>query len=518
MTLQRFAAATLLALAAQMPPAFAVTTGANESPQVAWLAVANDTDVDRAFAQGRAEGKPVLLYWGAVWCPPCNQLKATLFNRQDFIERSKHFVPVYVDGDGAGAQKLGTRFQVRGYPTMVLFNPQGQEITRLPGEVDAPQVLKLLQLGMASGRSLKAVLADARSGKPVTANEWRMLAYYGWAGDGEQFVSESELPGLLVQLAAKCPPTERESATRLLLSAVASSDEGKGVAPDVALRQRVAALLADAKASRAHMDVLVNSPREIALVLAPSAAPERERWLAIYDAALQRLQRDATLSRGDRVSALLGRVELARLDQPKGALQARLPAALQRQVRDEAARQDREISNGYERQAVITTVSYMLGRAGLWKESDALLRANLAKSHSPYYLMSSLGYNAKLQGRKAEAVDWYGQAYAKSVGPATRLQWGAGYLGALVDLTPADEKTIEQAASQILQDASGQQAAFFERSKRSLQKLGSKLAEWNSQGQHQPVIERLHMQLAPVCAKLPAGDAQRISCDGLIKS
>ena len=33
------------------------------------------------------------------WCPPCNQLKATLFNRQDFAAQSKHVVAVFVDGD-----------------------------------------------------------------------------------------------------------------------------------------------------------------------------------------------------------------------------------------------------------------------------------------------------------------------------------------------------------------------------------------------------------------------------------
>ncbi len=85
----------------------------------------------------KPKSKPLFLYWGAVWCPPCNEVKATIFTRQDFIERARNFVPVYIDGDAKGAQKLGARFNVSGYPTMVLFTPDGREITRLPGEVEA---------------------------------------------------------------------------------------------------------------------------------------------------------------------------------------------------------------------------------------------------------------------------------------------------------------------------------------------------------------------------------------------
>ena len=171
-----------------------------------------------------------------------------------------------------------------------------------------------------------------------------------------------------------------------------------------------------------------------------------------------------------------------------------LPAELVADVREQAARADREITDGYERQAVITAAAYLLERAGLGDESDALLKANLAKSHSPYYLMSGLASNAKKRGDKAEALRWYREAYDKSEGPATRLQWGASYIVALVELAPHDEKAIEAATAQLWSEAAAQPDAFYMRSARSLQKVGAKLQAWNKGGAHRAAMARLRGQ------------------------
>lgn len=488
--------------------------------KVAWQPAAVDADIERAFAQARGERKPVLLYWGAGWCPPCNQLKATLFNRQDFIERSRSFVAVSVDGDLPGAQKLGARFKVRGYPTMILFSPDGQEITRLPGEVDAPQVMSVLQLGLANGRPVKAVLQDARAGKPLSAPEWRMLAFYAWDTDEQQLVPQSERPALLARLAAACPPSESDSATRLLLKSLAERAGDKAPAADAATRQRVRRLLADPAASRAQMDVLSYAAPDLVQALSGADVQERAALVPAFDAALRRLQADTTLSRADRAQALAARVELARLaaGAAESAHRVSLPEPLRREVREHAAREDREITDGYERQAVITTAAQTLERAGLGGDSDALLQANLARSHSPYYLMSQLAGNAKRRGDAAGALRWYEEAFRKSEGPATRLQWGAGYVAALVELAPQDEARIEKAASQLLQEAASQPHAFYERSARSLQRLGQSLQGWNARGAHAGAIARLQSQLDGVCGRLPAGDAQRATCEGLLKA
>ena len=520
-----FAAACIAAsLLAALP---ATAAPSLPSTNLAWLPAAADADIERAFAQARAEKKPVLLYWGATWCPPCNQLKATLFNRQEFAALAKSFVAVHVDGDRPGAQKLGQRFKVSGYPTLVLMAADGQEITRLPGEVDPPQALAVLQLGMAGGRPIKAVLADALAGKTQAAADWRLLAFYSWDTDEQQLVPKNDVPGTLVKLAVASPAADVETTTRLWLKALAASDDGKGVKPDAALRERVLRVLADPAQSRTHMDVLTGGAADIVTVIdgniapmpgeaAPASAAPTPLMLA-FEAALKRLEADVTLSRGDRLGALYARVDLARLGQPKDVVQPRLPAALIKDVREHVARVDREITDGYERQAVITGAGSLLGRCGLWAESEALLKANLAKSHSPYYLMSQLGSNARKQGKKEEALRWYEQAFNKSEGPATRLQWGSGYLSALVDLAPQDAARIEKTAAQLLREAAGDTGAFEGRSAHSLKRINTKLLAWGGDGKHAAALGRLRVQLDGVCAKMDAADLQRPSCDAMLR-
>ena len=514
------------------PTAATKAVAAGEAPAdhavagIAWKHAANDTDVDAAFALAKAESKPVFVYWGAKWCPPCNQVKATLFNRQDFIERSRAFVPVYVDGDSPGAQKLGSRFKVSGYPTMVLFNPQGTELTRLPGEVDPQRYTEVLTLGMNAQRPVKDVLALAKAGgQGLTADDWRLLAFYSWGTDQQQFVAKEAVPALLKQLADSCPADQTEIATRLRLDALAAVGDKTPAQPDAAALAMVTKLLVDPVATRAHTDQITNSAPEITRALSAPGTPQRAQLVAAFDAALKRLEADATLSRADRMSALIAQVGMARIDAPKpvagktgkAAARPTLPDALLADVREHTARADREITDGYERQAVITAAAYLLEEAGLGAESDALLKANLAKSHSPYYLMSELAGNAKNRGDTAEALHWYEEAFSKSEGPATRLQWGASYINAMVELAPEDEARIERAAQQLLTEAAALPDAFYERSGRSLQRVGTKLQGWNKGGAHTASVKRLQGQLDGICNALDAADPKRANCETLLK-
>jgi thioredoxin-like negative regulator of GroEL len=501
-----------------LPPPSAA---ASEATGIAWRHAVDDAQVNAAFAQAKADNRPLIVYWGASWCPPCNQLKATLFNRQDVIERSRAFVPVYVDGDSPGAQKLGARFKVSGYPTLMLFSPRGTELTRLPGEVDAAQYTQLLTLGMNAQRPAKEVLAAARAGGEAASqlgdNDWRLLAFYSWDTDEAQLLPKAQLPAVLKQLAAQCPAALAEVSMRLMLKAAAAAGAAdKAPSPDAAARQRVQTLLADAPAARAQMDVLTNNASDIVKATSAAKSRERARLVGAFDTALTTLQNDDSLSRADRLTALLARVDLAKIDAPPKAKPSFSPVLLA-DVIEQSARMDREITDGYERQAVIPTAAYLLEQAGLMDESSALLEANLAKSHSPYYLMSALAGNARRRGDKEGALRWSEQAFMKSEGPATRLQWGASYVNTLIELAPQDEERIERTVGQLFTEAASQPNVFYERSARSLQRVGTRLQDWNKTSEHAEAMQRLQARLDTVCTALPASDtAQRTACQGLL--
>jgi thioredoxin-like negative regulator of GroEL len=473
-------------------------------------------DVDAAFARARMQHRPLFLYWGASWCPPCNQVKATLFKRQDFIERSSQFIPVYIDGDEPSAQKLGDRFRVRGYPTMILFASDGSEITRLPGEIDPQQYLQVLSFGLGTGRSAHATLSAALGpgASTLTAEDWALLASYAWDTDEGQLVPTDRLAATLVALAAACPARYQASSDRLALRAISATAAGRGTVTADRARAlaHVRAVLDDPARARAQFDVLVESASVIAGAITDPGSSERRELIGRLDTRLAAFARDSSASTADRLDALATRAELQKLADPNAAV----PTALSDAIRTAVAQADRDTTDRFERQAVISSGADALSAAGLDAESDALLKAELSRSASPYYPMIELAVNARKRGDSAAALDWYEKAYAVAQGPATRLQWGARYVIALTELAPGEQERVDRAVTGVIADLSPSPETFHGRNQAMLQRLGVALRQWNSTHAHDTVLQNAVLKMDAVCGQLPATSRERDTCKGLL--
>jgi len=508
----RWLPAALLALALG---AHGATPLASPASGIAWQPAASDGEVDRAFALARASGKPVFLYWGAVWCPPCNQVKATLFSRPDFIERSRAFVPVYVDGDRPGAQKVAARFRVQGYPTMVLFKPDGAEITRLPGEVDPERYL--LTLGAALDAQLPARELERRAlaGHPLEPQQWRILAFYSWETDGDRDAPAGGLAARLEQLASRVPAPLGEMRDRLALKALALRSETGAGAPATleAGRQLTGRVLGDAGSVALHADLLTAFAADMVKWLAPPGVARRE-LAARWDASLQQLADSGRIaSRSALLDTLDARVSLWRLAAESGTLTAQQ----RRQVLAQVAQVVVASTDRYERQAVVPSAAHVLREASLIEESDELLKAELPRAVAPYYHMLGLARNARQRNDTADALRWYEQAWRSSEGPATRLQWGATYLASVIELSPQDVPRIERTARALVGELQPRAETFYERNQRALLRVSSRLTDWQGDDPaRRRAVGQVRRQLAAICAKLPVRDAGRGNCAALL--
>lgn len=429
-------------------------------------------DLGAAFALAESVGRPLFLYWGAGWCPPCNRVKADLFGRAGFAQRMRGLLAFHLDGDSPGAQALAARYKLRSYPTLVLFRPDGREITRLPCELDGELFLDALDGALharhTAAESLQALLDGAR---PLDAAEWSLLSLYSWDTDEGQLLGARDLAATLRQLAQACP--QQEAAARLELHAQLAS---AGRATTERTAGRLLELIGNANLARANMDLLGNSGVQL-IRWAGARQPELADAL---NRAARAWAGDTWLSVADRLTAVRLQMRLARLGAPA--------QGLSELVQDVVTAALAEADGPYERHTVLNTALSTLNDAGLGAQAEALLQAELARSHSPYYFMHSLASAARRRGDTAGVLDWQQRAWQAAVGPATRLQWGTSYLLSLIELSPQDTARIEQAADGMARAVGATADAFQQRNRVQLQRLAAGLATLSAPGAHSAAL------------------------------
>jgi thiol-disulfide isomerase/thioredoxin len=101
--------------------------------------------VDALVSDARANGKPVVLYFGTVWCAPCQVVAHEVLPNRDVQAALSEYVFAKYDAElGAGAE-AAERFVVRGFPELVFLDPHGKEVDRTLAPQDPASFAKRLR-------------------------------------------------------------------------------------------------------------------------------------------------------------------------------------------------------------------------------------------------------------------------------------------------------------------------------------------------------------------------------------
>ncbi|MBX3216318.1 MAG: thioredoxin family protein [Labilithrix sp.] len=126
-----------------------------DAPEIVWL-----TNEDAALAKANAEGKPVLIDFGAEWCAACKKLEHQTFPDPNVRSEAQRFVSLRVDAtDDEDEQviKLKDKYKVVGLPTVIMLDKSGKEVVRFNDFVKPDQFYAAMKCNVGSSATSEAV-------------------------------------------------------------------------------------------------------------------------------------------------------------------------------------------------------------------------------------------------------------------------------------------------------------------------------------------------------------------------
>lgn len=105
------------------------------------------TDLTKALAAAKAENKLVFMdFTGSDWCPPCKALEKNVLSSPEFEAfAKKNLILVLVDFPNSkpqsaelkkANQKLMDKYKVEGYPTVIVLDAKGKQLSMDAGYAD----------------------------------------------------------------------------------------------------------------------------------------------------------------------------------------------------------------------------------------------------------------------------------------------------------------------------------------------------------------------------------------------
>ncbi|MBX3208566.1 MAG: thioredoxin family protein [Labilithrix sp.] len=121
------------------------------APEIVWM-----TNESEALAKANAEGKPVLIDFGAEWCAACKKLEHQTFPDPNVRSEAQRFVTLRVDAtddEDEAIVKLKDKYKVVGLPTVIMLDKTGKEVVRFNDFVKPDQFYAAMKCNVGATKN-----------------------------------------------------------------------------------------------------------------------------------------------------------------------------------------------------------------------------------------------------------------------------------------------------------------------------------------------------------------------------
>lgn len=141
--------------------AFSLPSFASTAPSPGFIL----NDPAAAAEQAKREKKPMLIHFYGIWCPPCNLLDQNVYASQKFIQATRNWIKLKMDADRDASWDLKAKYNVGGYPTVILADAEGEELGRVVGYRKPEEFIETVEKAWAGrDQTFEKLLARAKKG------------------------------------------------------------------------------------------------------------------------------------------------------------------------------------------------------------------------------------------------------------------------------------------------------------------------------------------------------------------
>ena len=362
--------------------------------------------VEEAFDVAKEGNELVFLYWGAVWCPPCNELKQQVFSQPE------------------RAQIWGETFKASGYPTVIILDGNRNELLRLSETMNIAEFTTVVASVKESPSSLEQLISRAESQK-LSEKEWLSLGIISWDYLPDSQMSKAQRIQVLAKLFQGVPDSLAVTKSMFGAAYLRLVSENKEELKDAF----------DAKLGESMLEQVLKTNETIlanrafitkfgAKTIEQLAADNRSKidaysakWL---EAALF-LQKSPSISIDTRLWSHFPALDLHR----KFSNTTLIPQSIKDDIMQAVAKADTTAQSDFQRHAVVSGAAFLMGEIEEYERAESLLKKEITQTNTPWYYQSGLARLAEKKGDLKAARKWSRTARKSAKGRATRMEWVA---------------------------------------------------------------------------------------------